>query len=134
MSRASRASSDKIFVIGWSYGGGGVLAALKAMPPGPPLLTKAVTYYPDCRLAMPWSSTSVSVLMLMGAIDEIALPALCERAMKGAPPNSLLTVLYPNARHGFDMRSLPERAELGRLGYNDEAAMASWAAVLDFLR
>ena len=54
--------------------------------------------------------------------------------MKGAPPNSLFTVLYPNARHGFDMRSLPERTELGRLGYNDEATMASWAAVLDFLR
>ena len=130
----SRVTSDKIFVVGWSYGGGGVLAALKAMPPGPPLLAKAVTYYPDCRRAMPWSSTSVSVLMLMGAIDEVALPAVCERAMKGAPPNSLFTVLYPNARHGFDMRSLPERAEFGRLGYNDEAAMASWAAVLDFLR
>ena len=59
-------ASDKIYVIGWSYGGGGVLAALKAMPPGPPLLAKAVTYYPDCRRAIPWSSTSVSVLMLNG--------------------------------------------------------------------
>ena len=56
--------SGKIFAIGWSYGGGGVLAALKAMPPElPPLFAKAVVYYPDCRRAMPWSSTSVSVLM-----------------------------------------------------------------------
>ena len=130
----ARVASDKIFVIGWSYGGGGVLAALKAMPPGPPLFAKAVAYYPDCRRAMPWSSTSVSALMLMGAMDEVALPALCDRAMKGAPPNSLHTVLYPNARHGFDVRSLPERAEFGRLGYNAEAAKASWTAVLDFLR
>ena len=127
-------ASDKIYVIGWSYGGGGVLAALKAMPPGPPLLAKAVTYYPDCRRAIPWSSTSVSVLMLMGAMDEVALPALCDQAMKGAPPNSLHTVLYPNARHAFDVRSLPERAEFGRLGYNADAAKASWAAVLDFLQ
>jgi dienelactone hydrolase len=127
-------SPDKIFVIGWSYGGGGVLAALKAMPPGPPMLAKAVTYYPDCRRAMPWSSTSVSVLMLMGAIDEVAFPALCDRAIKGAPPKSLHSILYPNARHGFDMRGLPERAEFGRLGYNAEAARASWMAVLDFLR
>ena len=127
-------SSDKIFVIGWSYGGGGVLAALNAMPPGPPTLAKAVAYYPDCRRAMPWSSISVSVLMLMGAMDEVALPALCDRAIKGAPPNSLHSVLYPNARHGFDMRGLPERAEFGRLGYNAEAARASWMAVLDFLR
>ncbi len=130
----ARVAADKIFVIGWSYGGGGVLAALKAMPAGPPLLAKAVTYYPDCRRAMPWVSTSVSVLMLLGGMDEVALPGLCDRAMKGAPPNSLRTVLYPNARHGFDMRSLPERAEFGRLGYNAEAAKASWTAVLDFLR
>lgn len=127
-------SADKIFVIGWSFGGGGVIAALKAMPPGPPVLAKAVTYYPDCRRAMPWSSTSVSVLMLMGAMDEVAIPALCDRAMQGAPPNSLHSVLYPNARHGFDMRGLPDRAEFGRLGYNAEAARASWTAVLDFLR
>jgi dienelactone hydrolase len=130
----ARVSSDKIFVIGWSYGGGGVLAALRALPPGPPVLAKAVTYYPDCRRTMPWLSTSVSVLMLMGAMDEVALPAVCDRAMKGVPPNSLHAVLYPNARHGFDMRSLPERAEFGRLGYNAEAAKASWMAVLDFLR
>ena len=129
-----RVSSDKIFVIGWSYGGGGVIAALKVMPPGQPMLAKAVTYYPDCRRAVPWSSTSVSVLMLMGAMDEVAIPALCDRALQGAPQNSLHSVLYPNARHGFDMRGLPERAEFGRLGYNAEAARASWMAVLDFLR
>jgi dienelactone hydrolase len=130
----ARVVSDKIFVIGWSYGGGGVLAALRAMPPGPPLVAKAVTYYPDCRGAMPWSSRTVSALMLMGAMDEVALPSLCDRAMKGTPLNSLRTILYPNARHGFDVRSLPERAEFGRLGYNAEAAKASWTAVLDFLR
>jgi dienelactone hydrolase len=125
---------DKIFVIGWSYGGGGVLAALKAMPPGPPPFTKAVLYYPDCRRGMPWSSTSVSVLMLMGARDEVALPALCDRAVRGAPPGSFRMVLYPGAHHGFDIRSLPERAEFGRLGYQAEAAKASWTAVLEFLQ
>jgi dienelactone hydrolase len=130
----ARVASDKIFVIGWSYGSGGVLAALQAMSPASAVLAKAVTYYPDCRRAMPWSSTSVSVLMLMGALDEVAIPALCDPVIRGAPPNSLHAVLYPNARHGFDMRSLPERAEFGRLGYNAEAAKASWVAVLDFLR
>ena len=129
-----RVAPDKIFVIGWSYGGGGVLAALKSMPPGQPPFTKAVLYYPDCRRGTPWSSTSVSVFMLMGAKDEVALPALCERAVKGVPPSSLRMVLYPDARHGFDMRSLPERAEFGRLGYHAEAAKVSWTAVLDFLQ
>ena len=83
---------------------------------------------------MPWSSTGVSALMLMGAIDEVARPALCDAVIKGAPPNSLRTALYPNARHAFDVRSLPERGEFGRIGYNAEAAQASWTAVLDFLR
>lgn len=126
---------SKIFAIGWSFGGGGILSALKTLPPGsPPLLAKVVMYYPDCRRAMPWSSTSVSVLMLMGAMDQVALPALCDPLMKAVPFNSLNTVLYPNARHGFDMRGLPERVEFGRLGYDPDAAKASWATVLDFLR
>jgi len=127
-------AADKIFAIGWSYGGGGVLAALTAMPPGQPLLARAVTYYPDCRGAMPWSSTGVTTLMLMGARDEVAIPALCEPVIKGVSATTLRTVLYPNARHGFDMRSLPERSEFGRLGYNADAAKASWTAVLEFLR
>ena len=124
----------KIFVIGWSYGGGGVLAALASMPRGPPLLARAVMYYPDCRRAMPWSSPEISALMLMGASDEVARPALCDAVIKAAPANSLRTILYPNARHSFDVRSLPESAQLGAVGYNQEAAQASWTTVLDFLR
>ena len=46
----------RISVIGWSYGGGGVLAALRAMPSGPPMFAKAVMYYPDCRGETPWSA------------------------------------------------------------------------------
>jgi dienelactone hydrolase len=127
---------DRISVIGWSYGGGGVLAALRAMPPGPPIIAKAVTYYPDCRGEKPWSATGISALMLMGAIDDVARPALCDTVVKEAPLNRIRTIVYPNARHSFDMRSLPDRAEypFGTLGYNAEAATASWVTVLDFLR
>jgi dienelactone hydrolase len=132
--RQPHVAADKIFAIGWSYGGGGILAALAAMPPGRPVLARAVTYYPDCRGAQPWSSADVTTLMLMGALDAVALPALCDRVIKGVPQNNLRTIVYSDARHGFDMRSLPERTELGRLGYNADAAKASWTAVLDFLR
>ncbi|HXA26457.1 MAG TPA: dienelactone hydrolase family protein [Acetobacteraceae bacterium] len=126
----------RISVIGWSYGGGGVLAALMAMPSGPPIFAKAVMYYPDCRGEKPWTTTGISALMLMGAIDDVARPALCDTVVKRAPPNTIRTVLYPNSRHSFDMRSLPERAEypFGTMGYNAEAANASWATALDFLR
>src|SRR6266536_1142891 len=95
---------DKIFAIGWSYGGGGVIMALAAMPPGTPLLAKAVMYYPACRNTSPWSSTNVSVLMLMGELDEVAPPAVCDAVVKGVPASTLRTIMYPNARHAFDVR------------------------------
>ena len=125
----------RISVIGWSYGGGGVLAALRAMPPGPPAFQKAVMYYPDCRRAMPWTTTDVSVLMFMGEADDVARPAFCDPVVKAAPPDSLHAVRYPNAHHAFDQWSLPERARypFGTLGYNAEAAQDSWASALDFL-
>jgi dienelactone hydrolase len=127
-------ATDKVFAIGWSYGGGGVLAALAAMSPGETILARAVAYYPDCRGTKPWSSAGVTTLILLGAIDEVAIPALCDRVAKGVPSTELRTIVYPHARHGFDMRNLPERTEFGRLGYNAEAAKASWTTVLEFLR
>jgi dienelactone hydrolase len=102
----------------------------------PPVIAKAVTYYPDCRGAQSWSAPGVTALMLMGEIDDVARPALCDTIVQQAPPGGLRAVVYANARHAFDIHSLPERAEypFGTLGYNAEAATASWAAVLDFLR
>jgi dienelactone hydrolase len=60
---------------------------------------------------------------------------LCDAVAKGTPPDRLRTITYPNARHGFDMRGLPERADhpLGAPGYDAEAAKASWSVVRDFL-
>jgi dienelactone hydrolase len=126
----------RIYAIGWSFGGGGVLAALATMPQANPLLAKAVMYYPDCRGEMAWSSAGVAALMLFGAIDEVARPSVCDGVVRGAPANSLRTITYPNARHGFDVRSLPERLQypFGTIGYNADAAQASWAAVLGFLK
>jgi dienelactone hydrolase len=126
----------RISAIGWSYGGGGVIAALTAMPPGAPAFSKAVMYYPDCRGAVPWSVTAVSAVMYLGAIDEVAPPALCDGIVKGAPPDRLRAITYPNARHAFDLRSLPERAQyqFGTIGYNAEAAQASWASTVAFLK
>lgn len=125
-----------ISAIGWSYGGGGVLAALAAMPPGPPLIAKAALYYPDCRGAKPWSAAGISALLLQGANDDVALPAFCDAVAKRAPPNTLRTIVYPNAFHAFDVRSLPERVQypFGTVGYNAAAAQSSWATVMDFLR
>lgn len=126
----------RIAVIGWSFGGGGVIAALKAMPGRAPLLTKAVMYYPDCRGEVAWSGSTVSTLMFLGADDDVARPAVCEAVIQGTPHNGLRVVTYSNAYHAFDVRSLPQRAAypFGTLGYNAEAAEDSWGAVREFLK
>ena len=125
---------DRVSVIGWSYGAGGVLTTLASMP-SPPAFTKAVLYYPVCRGAAPWSAP-VAGLMLLGERDDIAFPALCDKIAKSMPSDRLRTITFPSARHGFDMRGLPDGATQpsGAPGYNGEAAKASWTAVLDFLK
>jgi dienelactone hydrolase len=123
----------RISVIGWSYGAGGVLTALKTMPV-PPAFTKVVLYYPVCRGAAPWSA-AVTGLMLLGERDDIASPDLCSAVGKAMPAERLRMITYPGARHGFDMRGLPDgdRQPPGTPGYNAGAAVASWAAVCEFL-
>jgi dienelactone hydrolase len=103
---------------------------------GAPAFAKAVMYYPDCRGAVPWAVTTVSAMVHLGAIDEVAPPALCDGIIKRAPPDRLRAITYPNARHAFDLRSLPERTQyqFGTIGYNAEAAQASWATTVAFLK
>lgn len=126
--------ATRISLIGWSYGGGGVLAALQILPPSLPI-AKAVMYYPVCRGAVPWSA-AVAGLMLLGGKDDIAYPSLCNAVMRGVPTDRLKVINYPEARHGFDVRGLPEHADplFGAPAYNAEVAIESWAAVLDFLK
>ncbi len=126
--------ASRIFVIGWSYGASGVLAALQAMPAKSPI-TKAVMYYPVCRGARRWS-TAATGLMLLGAGDDVASPALCAAVTKGVPAESLRVIAYPNARHGFDQRGMPEGTDqpAGTPVYNAAASDASWTTVREFLQ
>jgi len=74
--------------------------------------------------------------MLLGGLDDITPPVLCDAVAKGVPPERLRMITYDNARSGFDMRGFAEHAghPSGEPRYNAEAANASWAAVIDFLR
>jgi dienelactone hydrolase len=98
-------------------------------------IAKAVLYYPVCRGAAPWTTT-VTGVMLLGGKDDITPPALCHAISKGVAPEKLRMITYADARHGFDMRGLPGNTDRpsGAPGYNAEAARASWAAVIDFLK
>ncbi len=131
--RQSGIVANRISVIAWSYGARGVLATLEAMPPDTPI-AKVVMYYPVCRGASAWSTPAVG-LILLGAMDDIAYPVLCETVVKGMSPDKLRVITYPNARHGFDMPGLPDRSDhvAGTPAYNPDAAKASWSEVIVFL-
>ena len=122
--------ANRISLIGWSYGGGSILAALSATNPNTPI-GKAVMYHPVCRGARTRPGAIIG-LMLLGAADDIAPPALCNAVAQGA--QKLKLIGYPNARHGFDLRRLPENEAAGTPAYDPEAAAASWTAVMEFLK
>jgi dienelactone hydrolase len=124
---------SRISVIGWSFGAGGVLFALKTAP-ADPAIAKAVMYYPVCRGAGPWSASVVG-LMLIGDKDDVAYPTLCKPLVDSMSADRLRVLTYPDARHGFDNRGFPDHADQsGSSVYDREAAKASWAAVLEFLK
>ncbi len=129
-----------IHVIGWSYGGGGALAALAAMPVDtPPPVQAMVAFYPVCRRLQPWRA-KVPVLMLLGADDVITPPYECQTLVQQVSQKARVTMkLYPKASHGFDVKraeaDAPVRGRVARLGgYQRGAAAAAWQAIAAFLQ
>ena len=128
----------RISVIGWSYGGGGVLAALRAVPSGPPDAREGSDVTTLIVVARrPGRPAGIAALLLLGANDDVARPAVCEPVVEGrAAGHTSRGRRIPMRLHAFDMRGLPECTEypFGTIGYNAEAANASWATLLDFLK
>jgi len=123
--------ASRAYSIGWSFGGGGTIAALNAGI----ALNKAVMIYPACRGAKGWSKP-VPTLALMGGADTVAPPALCDEVFRSAPAGSLRTITYTDAYHGFDVRSLPAKTNytFGVIGYKKDAGDAAWQEIAAFLK
>ena len=117
-----------INVIGWSYGGASAFRALRRTGSREPAEVDAVVaYYPYCVAARHWDS-EVPVLVLHGAIDNVATPTSCEYIFSRlGKPDRLTFRLYDDAHHAFDISELPAEMEyqFGTLGYNEKAAKAS---------
>lgn len=126
----------KLHIIGWSMGGGGVLKWLDGPRNEALNVRSAIAVYPPCNrhkdLSIP-----MPVLVLLGGSDDIADPAICEELVASATIEQQITVnIYPGARHGFDIKDAPPMLDIGNgmtIGYQREAAEASWVSILQFL-
>jgi dienelactone hydrolase len=126
-----------INVIGWSFGGASAFRALRRTGSREPAQVDAVVaYYPYCVAARHWNS-EVPVLVLHGAIDNVATYTSCEYIFSRlGKPDRLTFRLYDDAHHCFDFSELPAEMEyqFGTLGYNEVAAKAAWIEVTNFLK
>jgi len=128
--------TDKIHIIGWSMGGGGVLKWLEGPRSEATSVRSAIAIYPPCNRHENLS-IYMPVLMLLGGSDDIADPNICENLVGSAAIEQQVTLVnYPGARHGFDIEDAPTVLDIGSdmtVGYQKEAAEASWAEILQFL-
>ncbi len=129
--------SRRLFVIGWSHGGAGVIAWLQALGTDHSPAVGAVAVYPECDSRGPWRS-SLPILVLLGGTDDIALPERCDRIARQLPEETDARFhRYPEGRHGFDMTEGPVVLDIGggmTLGRNDEAGEAAWLEIFRFLK
>jgi dienelactone hydrolase len=126
----------QIIAIGWSYGGGAVLAALADHSAEQLAFSRAVVYYPSCQTVRPWK-VATPVLMLLAADDDVTPAKMCQEAVpKNAPPGAVKIVTYRGALHAFDVSELPAKTRypLGTLGYHPQAAAAAWEEIQVFLK
>jgi dienelactone hydrolase len=127
---------SRIHLIGWSYGGAGLLRWLRR-PENEDLVKSAVAIYPGCGGAEPWKS-SVPLLMLLAGADDIAPPVQCESLVRSLPESTQVQLhSYPGARHGFDLAEAPPVLDLGggiSLGGSPDAAQDAWRRLLAYFR
>jgi len=125
----------RITAIGWSWGGGSLLAALGDRGVNDLVLARAILYFPYCQATGP-RYHQIPVLVLRGGSDTVASPQLCEPVLRGASGEAgVKIVVYPGAFHAFDASELPPKVEyqFGTVGYDPKAAAAAWREVLRFL-
>ena len=126
----------QLHVIGWSMGGGGVLAWLRGPRGQTEAVRSAIAVYPDCS-GREAPTSQVPLLVLLGGADDIADPTVCGELIADSPIRTLTTVRrYPGARHGFDITDAPPVLSIGNgmtIGFQQAAADATWSEILAFL-
>lgn len=127
----------EVYIIGWSLGGAGVLAALERVPDGSIPFRSAVVFYPGCESINAWT-TSIPVLLLLGGSDDITSPEPCKELASALPNGEFVEIHeYVDARHGFDVEEASCVMSTGRgttIEFNQAAAKEAWNKALEFLK
>ncbi len=134
---ALRADRSRIFVIGWSMGGGGVLTALSMLGQSNSFLFRgAVALYPSCRAVSPWS-VGVRTMIVLAGLDNIQPPIACDQLVKSiGNPKSVVVRRFERAHHGFDIMAEPvvlDPRDPPTVAANPGAAAEAWREIIKFL-
>jgi dienelactone hydrolase len=132
-----RVDRSRLFVVGWSHGGSGVIAWLQSSGVhSSTSVAGAVAVYPGCDSRGPWASP-IPVLVLLAEADDIARPERCDEILALLPEGANVEARrYADARHGFDMTEGPELLPVGggmTIGRNPAAGERAWEEIFAFL-
>lgn len=137
MAARSEVDSDRIYLIGWSMGGSGIMTALNKFGLSrEPNIAAVLTYFPACEGLSPWNA-QVPMLLMLAELDNLAPPQFCKNVVRDVIQAEFVEIVeYPNAHHCFIAEDTPvvteARAE-PTCAYNPKALRASWQDILDFL-
>ena len=129
--------ANRIYLIGWSLGGTGILTAIADIDRQPDYKIAAVlNYFPGCQEVSPWS-VEVPMLLLLAELDNIVPPQYCQELVRNSPRRDMVEVIeYPEAHHCFIAQDTPvvkEPRSEATCAYNPDAYAASWQDILHFL-
>jgi dienelactone hydrolase len=131
--------AERLALLGWSNGGGAVLAATNAQHAeviaAPRKARAAVAFYPGCEADLRRSyASNAPLLLLLGEEDDWTPAQPCLDLAK-TDPAQISVKLYAGAPHGFD-RQVPikQRRDAAHAGGEPDAQRDSVKTVLEFLR
>jgi dienelactone hydrolase len=129
---------ERIYLMGSSLGGGGLLTAMSD-----PAWSKrdhiaaVINYFPVCQGMAPWTAET-PMLLLLGGLDNIQPARYCIDLVQRSPRGNLIQVVeYSQAHHCFNAEDAPQVTENRSeptCAYNPEASIASWHEIQRFLQ
>lgn len=122
-------------VLGWSFGGAGMLEVAARGPSELPGLTGAAAFYPLVAFAQQPYAAQVPVLVLQGSIDDTTTPEALDELLRNSVDSQIDVVSFDDAHHAFDAEGLLEPVEWngGTFLYNAEATRAAAEALDQWL-